>query len=187
MSTGDDVLAQRACEGDQQAFIELYNKYENDIYRFAYYLSGEASFASDLFQETWYRVANHFCQGKPVRNFRIWIFTIARNVFIDELRKRKFRRFFLGNAAYQREGNLEDHFEAEPSIEEEFEFNDAMNMALDTLAEKQRSAFLLCYVSGLSTKEAAQVLHIAEGTVKATLFKAVRKMREALKDFQFTR
>jgi RNA polymerase sigma-70 factor, ECF subfamily len=189
MPQGDSELVSKACHGDLLAFDELFKKHENSIYRYALYLTGSQNKASELYQETWLRVAKAFQMHPSINNFKSWLVTITTNIFRDQLRKNKIRSFFLGNEAVEFDYYKNDDFSniVVPSVrsaENSIDQKQAILEALDTLTLKQRMVFTLFYVEGFKIDEIGSSLKIASGTVKATLFKAVRKMRLELEEFK---
>lgn len=188
MSRDDAELLARAGRGDQSAFATLYHEYESDLYRYSLYLADGPDAAEELFQETWFRAVKHIGH-KPIRNFKQWLFTIATNLYRDELRKRKVRRFVpLGESG---EGDYRvpesDAVPAAPLSNpsaDDFALREALNAAVNTLTPKQRTAFVLVYVQGLKIREAGEVLGKPEGTVKSALYRALEALRAQLEEFR---
>lgn len=189
MPRDDAELLADASRGNQSAFTTLYNRYETDLYRFAFHLAGGPDAAEELFQETWFRAVKYLGK-KPVVDFKKWLFAIAVNLYRDELRKRKVRRLFLG-----RESVEEDHGGAEtlggtavaPKVRpaaEGFTIREALNKAMKNLTHRQRTIFVLTYVEGFKIREVSEMLGKAEGTVKSTLYRALAILRDELKDFR---
>jgi RNA polymerase sigma factor (sigma-70 family) len=73
--------------GDLDALSALLTRYQNRLYRYLLRLVREPAEAEDLFQQTWLRVAEKIRQYDPRRNFEAWLFTLARNLAIDHLRR----------------------------------------------------------------------------------------------------
>ena len=185
MPQDEAELVAKASQGDAEAFAALYRKYEKPLYRFVLYLTGKSSLAEELYQETWCRVARSFHKNRSVDNFKNWLFTISVNLYRDEIRKKKVQRFFLG-----REGVQEDYDDelpcasiVVPSVKDsadQFELWEALNVALKSLTFRQKTVFMLHHVEGFRLSEIGKILKISEGTVKATLHKAVLKIRNEL-------
>jgi RNA polymerase sigma-70 factor (ECF subfamily) len=163
--------------------------YETDLYRFAFYLAGGPDAAEELFQETWYRAVRHLGR-KPVADFKKWLFTIATNLFRDELRKRKIRRLVLGRESVEElHGDPEGEqrppvTRAIPADAEGFAIREALNKAMKKLTHKQRTIFVLTYVEGFKIHEAGEMLGKPEGTIKSTLHRALLILRDELKEFR---
>ncbi len=167
---------------DQVAFQELFKTHEADLFRYARYLSDSQSAADDIYQETWLRVAT-FLQHKPViRNFKNFLFSVATNIHRDDLKKRKVRRFFLGPSI--NDENEHQHIWVASEFKPDDLLSDALEESLQQLSARQRSMFCLSYIEGFKISEISQMMNCAEGTVKATIYKAVQKLRQDLKEFR---
>jgi RNA polymerase sigma-70 factor (ECF subfamily) len=186
----DRELVKRACSGDTGSFETLYDRYEAPVFRYAFFLAGERFLAEELFQETWLRVARAFSRNKHPDDFRRWLFTIVTNLHRDELRKRRIRRFFLGGSrnedrlrspgnAVERECDIEMHGHIRKA-----EIRCAIDRIVQKLPSRQKAVFTLCVLEEWRISEVSDLLGIAEGTVKATLHRVMKKMRPALEEFR---
>ena len=189
MPIGDSELVQKASSGDQDAFEELFKKYEGPVYRYLLYLCRSPHKAAELYQETWLRVSNALLNQHQVTHFKKWLITIATNLFRDHLRKKWFQSFFLGQEMVEADFNEETNPYSTvvpqlPSGDLLYDLNEAIFEGLKSLSTKQKTVFILFHIEGYKIFEISETLDIAQGTVKATLFKAVRKMRKELKDFR---
>lgn len=189
MPRDDAELLARAGRGDQSAFAALYNEYEADLYRFALYLADGPDAAEELFQETWFRVVKHLGKN-PVTNFKQWLFTIATNLYRDELRKRKVRRLVAGSETSEDRYGGTGADEPPPAaphsrpVAEGFALREALNKAMKKLTYRQRTTFVLVYVEGFKIREAGDILGKPEGTVKSTLYRALEVLRGELEEFR---
>jgi len=188
MPRDEAELVARAGRGDQSAFAALYTMYEADLYRFSYYLADGPDTAEELFQETWFRAVKHLGK-KPVANFKGWLFTIATNLYRDELRKRKVRRLFLGREPVDDdygETGADGRTAAAPQTTPAagFAIREALNKAMKKLTDRQRTIFVLTYVEGFKIREVCEILGKPEGTVKSTLHRALVTLRSELKEFR---
>ena len=166
---------------DAAAFDANFRKYETALFRYVCYLAG--SDAEDIYQETWLRVARHLSRGKSVRNFKSFLFTTATNIFRDELRKNKVRHFFLGPSL--NDATSDESIRISPQATPDHTgFDEALRQSLETLTPKQRTMFCLCYIEGFKIREISRIMQCAQGTVKATIFKAVRKIRRDLSEYK---
>lgn len=166
-----------------ERFEQLFQQHEAALFRYIRCLTGDPSLTEDIYQETWLRVARHLRDGKKFSNAKSFLFTIATNIFRDELRRRRVRRFFLGPSLEQIEQaeNLPAAIRQRP---EQPEVAEALETALQKLTVRQRTMFSLSHVEGFSTAEISRLMSCAEGTVKATIFKAVQKLRAELREFR---
>lgn len=77
------------------AFDNLYKKYQNAVFSFAYYLTQNRGDAEDLFQEAWLRIAKKLPDEVNIQSIKAWIFTVVANLHRDELRKKRIRKLFF--------------------------------------------------------------------------------------------
>ena len=125
---------------------------------------------------------------KPVTNFKQWLFTIATNLYRDDLRKRKIRNFVAGSETtedrYGGAGGRPPVTAQTRPAAEGFVIREALNKAVKKLTHRQRAAFVLVYVEGFKIREAGEILGKSEGTVKSTLYRALEILRVELKEFR---
>jgi len=191
MPPEDGELIQRIIQNDLRAFDELFKKYQESVYRFAYYLTRNQIEADDLFQETWLRTVKYLPTSSNIRDFKAWILTITTNLHRDELRKKQIRKIFSPFRSEQ--SNREnDHLE-KLDVETGRNLNDESNrvdisLALDeaiaALPVKQRRVFLLKEIEGLKHAEIGEMLHAPIGTIKSLFHKAIKKLQQELSEFR---
>lgn len=160
MQEPDPRTIRLAASGDVDAFTEIVRATQPHVWRFIRHLVHDDDLAADLTQDTYLRVHRSLHSFRGDSLFRSWLYRIARNVTIDEQRRR----------ARRPERALPDEI-AEPAgvgpgLRAE------LDVALAELPELQRSAFVLVEVFGLRYREVAGVLEIPEGTVKSRVYKA---------------
>src|SRR6056297_3032720 len=85
----EKILLNQIKRGDEHAFGELYDKYKDDIYRFVYFKVSSEEKAHDLVNEAFLKIYDYLKKGKDIRNFRAFLYKIARNIVIDFYRTRK--------------------------------------------------------------------------------------------------
>jgi RNA polymerase sigma-70 factor (ECF subfamily) len=144
-------------------FSSLYKKYAPDVYRFALYLSNERGEAEDITSETFVRA---WTSPEPIvmATVKSYLFTIARNLFFQGLRK-KARHFSLND-------ELRDP-QAGPYVQaEQKEKLHSVMMELQRLPEASRSALLMRAVDGMAYEEIAQVLGISLSAAKVKVHRA---------------
>ncbi len=178
----DEHLLQQIKAGDRSAFENFYHRHQQSVYRLSVYLCRDQQTAEERFQEVWFRVTRHLQRGKPVRKPRQWLMTLTANVCRDAWRRDRRRRLLFTNPS--------DKFSSEiastPSSDAAWEFHQALQRGLQTLSERQRTAFVLSIMEGFKIREIAEIMRVAEGTVKATLHAAIKKMRHQLGEFHET-
>jgi len=146
-------------------FEELYIAYSPDVYRFATWLSGNSNDAEDITAETFARAWMNF-DNIRTETLKAYLFTIARNRYLESLRKRQ-DHVPLDETHPDTSPRLEKRLETQSEI-------DQIRNTLRTMAEIDRSAFVMRVQYDLSYAEIARVLHLSEGNVKVKVHR-IRK------------
>lgn len=155
----DPRVIHAAAQGDLDAFTELVQTYQMELWRFLRHLLGDESLAEDVAQETFMRAHRHLSSFAFRSKFSTWLFRIGRNAAIDALRARDRRRRLVRELPIPR--NPEG-----PALRTEVE------AALRSLPVALRESFVLVESLGLTYREAGQAIGIPEGTVKSRVFRA---------------
>src|SRR5262252_3374174 len=162
--SSDAALLAEAAAGGEAAFVELYRRRRDDVYRFAYALTRSRSFAQDATQEVFLQVlenAGRFDAEKGTA--RAWLLGCARHVVIDRLRAENRR----GDEAPE-QATAEDH-ELRVLNEQRLV---RLHAAIARLPLEYREALVLCELAELPYAEAAAVLDCPVGTVRSRLHRA---------------
>jgi RNA polymerase sigma-70 factor, ECF subfamily len=160
----------------------LYDEHAAVLWRYALRLTGDAAHAEDVVQETLLRAWQHpEVVGDTERSARAWLFTVARNMIIDDRRSARYRNVV---ASTDVDGAPE---QATPD-----EVNSALDRlliadAMTQLSAEHRAVIERSYYRGWTTAQIAGDLEIAEGTVKSRLHYAVRALRLTLQELGVTR
>jgi len=161
------------------------------VYRFALRLSGDSDEAADLVQETYLRAFRGWDQYTRGTRAKSWLFTICRNVFLRQ-RERHSRHQAVVERHAERDDTLPDPVNPiwasiTPNDPEGAFFDaiidDEILRAIDALPEEYRSVLLLSDVDGLAYQEIADLVEVPVGTVKSRLFRARRRLQEALYEY----
>ena len=172
-----DGIMERCAVGDDRAFDELYRRSAQRIRGFLVRMSGSASLADDLTQETFVRIhraRGSFASGSAALP---WMFAIARNAFLDHTRREGVRRNAKNDVARADEAAPDTRGDEVVAAREML---DVVRATLDTMPMLQREAFVLLRFEGLSVAEAAQILGATEAAVKVRAFRAYEALRAAL-------
>jgi len=169
------------------AFDDLYEKYQNAVFGFAYYLTQNRGDAEDLFQEAWLRIAKKLPDEVNMKSIKAWIFTIVANLHRDELRKKRIRRlFFLQKAmSLEKENSVFPILPQKPisvNSDEAYQTNTGRDIAqaLARLPDRQRRVFVLKEIADFKQAEISEILGIPVGTVKSLMHRAVSRLRQEL-------
>lgn len=185
----DHMLIAGTREGDEMAFQELVSRYRNPITNFVYRMLNDYDRAVDLAQETFVRVYMNVERYQANYSFSTYIYRIASNLAISDLRQRKRRRLVPIPSFFDKEGDeveieLPDERTIHPDdtmIHEERRL--AIAKAIATLPEKYRTAVILRDVEGRSYEEISAVLELSDGTVKSRINRARNLLKEKLREY----
>ena len=160
---------------------ELLGLQEN-MFSFALSLTADQTKAEDLMQDTTLKVLVNKEKYRDDTNFKGWVFTVMRNLFINDYHRTvRTRNIFDTNADLSFVGTL-DETEGLPSPDQEMTLKE-INLAIDSLTDEYKMPFSM-YVSGFKYKEIAETLDLPIGTVKSRIFFARKKLQSNLKDFR---
>ena len=165
MQETDPALIRAATAGDLAAFEQIVRTHQQQVWRYLRRLLGDDDAAEDVAQETFLRVYRRLSSFAFQAKFSTWVFQIAHNAGLDELRARQRRDRLAATVAPQPT--------ASPGPGEARAEIDA---ALASLPVGQRDALVLVEVLGLRYREVAGVLGVPEGTVKSRVFSARRHL-----------
>ncbi|MCS6954333.1 MAG: RNA polymerase sigma factor [Bryobacterales bacterium] len=179
------AIVARARAGDPQAFAELVERYERQIYRLARHITHNDEDAEDVLQETFLKAYENLPGFQGQSKFYTWLVRIAVNEALMKLRKRRSSKvvsldetFDTGEETVAREIAVwEDHPEEQYSREE---LRRILEEAIDSLPPLYRTVFVLRDVDELSTEETAGVLGISIPAVKSRLLRARLQLRDKL-------
>jgi RNA polymerase sigma-70 factor (ECF subfamily) len=164
---------------DERRLVALYDAHARSVWRYVVHLTGDPSGADDIVQETLLRAwrSPRILAQEP-DSTRAWMFTVARNLVIDEARSAK-RRHEIGVAETPERGGVDGTDALFESL--------LVEEALAGLDYEHRAAIVYAYYGGCTIAEVARRLGIPEGTVKSRLHYGLRALRLALQEKGVTR
>jgi RNA polymerase sigma-70 factor, ECF subfamily len=186
----DHSLLEATRTGDEDAFYEIVRRYRNQITNYVYRILEDYDCAVDLAQETFVRVYNNVDRYQATYSFSTYIYKIAHNLAISEIRKRKRHRliplpfFFSDKDGEEVEIELPDQrlTQADDVIISD-ERNKAVKKAIGSLPEKYRGALVLCHLEEKSYEEISEILGLPVGTVKSRINRARNLLKEKLREY----
>lgn len=191
-STTDNALVSEFIAGNDEAFAQLVSRYKDSITNYLNMMVGNYDVAVDLCQETFIRVYRSINRYSNLYQFSTWIYRIATNLAIDEMRYRKrrgqvFYKNILGNRRAADEQGRE--FEA-PDVRrtpsEEVlrkESSRILTDAIRSLPRKYRTAFIMKEVQELPYETIAKILKCSPGTIKSRLHRARELLQRKLEHY----
>jgi len=172
----ESTLIRHAANGDAAAWEPLMLAHQEAVFRLSYLLLGDPDDAEDIAQETFLRAWNHLKRFDVTRPLRPWLLSIASNLASN--RRRSAGRYLSA---------LTRAFRNEPTPSASIEEKSTRHMeashlwkAVQTLSVPDQQIVYLRYFLDLSVAETAEVLKIAEGTVKSRLSRALDRLREII-------
>src|SRR6266853_568113 len=186
----DHALLEGTLAGDEDAFAELVGRYRNRITSYIYRMTNDYDGAVDLAQETYLRVYRAAGRYQTTHAFSTYIYRIATNLAISELRKRKRRRLVsLTGLLSSEDGQEARDFDAPDDRPlQDISLVDAekravIKRAISTLPDKYRAPLVLRDVEGKSYDEIAAILSTSEGTVKSRINRARNFLRDKMRNY----
>ncbi|HTM45428.1 MAG TPA: RNA polymerase sigma factor [Polyangiaceae bacterium] len=187
----DEVLMLRYQRGDKDAFAVLVRRYQVRVYNFVLrHLRSEAS-AEEIAQEVFLRIVQRASAFKHEARFSTWLYTIARNLCVDHLRKANLRRHPSLDQPVGSDADApslgEQVADPAPTVERRAASSQvafSILQAVDELSEDQREVFLLREIAHLPFKEIAELTNTSENTVKSRMRYALEHLQLKLSEFE---
>lgn len=185
----DHQLIEATKAGDEAAFAEIVNRYRNPITNYLYRFLNDYEEAVDLAQETFVRVYFALERYHTEYAFSTYIYRIATNLAISEIRKRKRRKLLSLTGLFQTETESDVEFQPpdERTLPDESLIEDERSRviakAISTLPEKYRAPIVLRDVEAKTYEEIAQILNLGLGTTKSRISRARGLLKEKLKHY----
>jgi RNA polymerase sigma-70 factor (ECF subfamily) len=188
----DEVLMIRFQSGDRSAFAVLLRRHQAPLYNFVFRHLRSGTAAEDVVQEAFVRVVQSVAEFKHEARFSTWLYTIARNLCIDHMRKGALRRHPSLDAPKPgaEDGGPtlgEQTADPRPNVERAAgsgEIRERVLAAVSELPDQQREVFLMREVSNLPFREIAQIVGVPENTVKSRMRYALERLQVALCEFE---
>lgn len=186
----DHSLIEATRHGDEAAFAEIMRRYRSPIVNFLYRFLNDYEEAVDLAQETFVRIYFAIDRYHTSYAFSTYIYRIASNLAISELRRRKRRRILSLNGLLQN-GSQEEAADFEPADERKLpdadlvddEQSRVIGRAISALPEKYRLPLILRDIEGRSYEDVAVILELGLGTTKSRISRARGLLKEKLKGY----
>jgi len=185
----DVQLMLRFQKGDTEAFQQLFHKFSPSVVNFAFRFLGTQARAEEIAQEVFLQVYRWQNRYEPKAKFSTWLFKIAHNHCLNEVRKGEYRVSLESlNPSEdlegdERERNLPDTTASKgEDILAAKEAADRIEKVLQRVPKSQRTALLLSRMEGMSYQEVAEVLGSTEKAVKSLVFRATHSLKEGLRD-----
>jgi RNA polymerase sigma-70 factor (ECF subfamily) len=187
----DEALMRRFQRGEAEAFTVLLGRHRRSVYNFVLRFVRAAAAAEDLTQDAFVRVVQGSATFQHDARFTTWLFSIARNLCVDHLRKMTHRRHASLDQADGPDSSapaLVDRVAGGESSGERAaigtQLRERIAQAIDTLPDDQREVFLLREVGCVPFREIAAIVGVNENTVKSRMRYALLRLQEALSEYE---
>ena len=180
----DEKLILRFQEGDINAYNELVKRYKDRLFNFVLRYFNNAEQAEDVVQDTLIKLYTHASYYKNIAKFSTWIFTIAKNNALTELRKNKRKQT---DSLWTEDGKVIDINSKEESLESKVQNEiaiDQLDKFLDEIPENFRMAVVLRDFQELSYEEISTILEIPIGTIKSRINRGRIQLAQKMKHFK---
>ncbi len=170
-----DILINQSLEGDKEAFSELFNHYRQSVKGLLLSLSNNDFDSNDLLQETFIKAFLNLAKYNNKYQFKVWLLSIAKNIFIDYVRRRSVKSY-MSLLSYD-----DVHEIIDENIDiDKYDICQMVALHIEELAPKYRKIVELRYYIGYDYSEIAKELSIPEGTVKNRLYRAKQLLRDSI-------
>lgn len=175
----DSRLARKVQKGDRQAFEILLAKYERPIYSFIFHFFRDRAMCEDLTQETFLRAYRFIGSFRPREKLSTWLFSIAKNLCIDELRRLR-KGTTVDIDAVEPDLLVADAAEGtDPQLSAIIaQQGDILRSAITRLPDKYRTCIILFYFNELSYEEISEVMKVSLSNTKILLFRGKKMLME---------
>lgn len=181
----DGVLAQQTLAGDPYAFEDLVKRYSTPLFNFIYRFLGDYDQACDILQHVFIQLHTSLSTLRTDKPLKAWLFQVARNRCLDELRRKRVIHFSELESVNEDEelsplAAIPDNGPLPEELAEQSDLQQRLQEAIQTLPIKFRSVVLLRYAGQLSFSEIGQTLSMPEATAKTYFQRAKPLLRTAL-------
>ena len=168
----DAALVNDCKRGDRRAMAQLVSQYERPVFNAAYRILGNADDAADITQTVFLKVFEHIADYDPNFRFFSWIYRIAINESLNQVKKRRNQEPLADSQASPWR-SPEEHLESKRLC-------DRVQGALMELERDYRTVVVLKHMSGCSYQQISEILQLPEKTVKSRLYTARQLMKKTL-------
>jgi len=182
-SYSDEQLMLLFQGGNENAYIELVNRYKDKLINFIFNYLGDIESSEDVVQETMIKLYQKKHYYKEIAKFSTWLYTIAKNLANTELRKRKQRKTTL-LSQFSKDDKMYDLPSNDNEVGQEIQteiVSKIIREAVDQLSEKFKTVITLRDIQQLSYEDISEIIDVPIGTVKSRINRARLQLQVELK------
>ncbi len=188
----ENILVKKAINGDNSAFEMLMEKHMGIIYNIALRMTANQDDAEDMTQEIMIKIFRSLSSFKGNSKFSTWIYRVAVNTCLDELKKKKNKKHLSLDAEIsgddgENQIEIKDDSPSPEKLAEQNELRDMVAAAVKLLSDEHRAVIVLRDIRGMSYSEIAEILGCSDGTVKSRISRARAQLKMILeKEYNFS-
>lgn len=171
--TDEELMQHYQSNKNVQAFERIYDRHFISLTKYLFWLSGETERSKDLAQNIFVKVLNNPGLFDSSKNFKVWLFVIAKNAWKNEIRDRSRRLKLEKNISQQNSSDPKrklDDLSKQRLLE--------VNSAIAELSDAHKEVIALKYTNNFTIEEIAEILNCSKGTVKSRLFYAIKNIKK---------
>lgn len=173
----DGELMAAVAGGDLNALGVLFERHHQRVHSLCYRMTGDASVADDLVQESFLRILRYSKGFRGRAAFTTWLYRLVRNVCLDHLSAENRSQMRAAVAMAEHQTDARDDHDADPRL-------DALRSALGRLDPDKRDVLVLSRYEGLSYAEIAEICQTTVGAIKVRAHRAMRELRQHLEELE---
>lgn len=166
----DENIMFEVQNGDLDKSSLLFERYQTKVYNYFLRICFNEQLSMDLSQNTFYRMLHYRASYKPKLSFKSWLFGIARNVFLDNVKNKHSKTGSLENVS--REQTVENN-----TVIEKFE-HEALYQALNKLNNEDKELIVMSRFQNIKYNEIAEIHGLSLSAVKVKIHRAIKRLRE---------
>jgi RNA polymerase sigma-70 factor (ECF subfamily) len=183
----DAQAMQRVAAGDRRAFALLFDRYHASVARFAFRFVGDRARAEELTQDIFVKLYRNAKAYKPSAQFKTFLFRVATNHCLNEVRRGEYRVTHTSTAPTEEESGIEiagPEGERPDEAVAGRELERAVGEALKGLSDRERAAFTMCRFEGMAYRDIAEALEASEAAVKSLIHRATLAVARKIEELQ---
>lgn len=168
-----DLMASFCSTGNEKLFEKVYENHFIPLSKYMAWISGDTEFGKDIAQSIFLKIFQNPNTFDPTRNFKVWLYSIAKNYWKNELRHQKVQQKHIETLRLVVDEEEEEPIELKKKKE-------ALQKAIESLSLAHKEVFVLKYSNNLSITEISEVCNCSRGTVKSRLFYSMKHIKESI-------
>ena len=180
VTQNEKQLIENILNGDRNLFSFIVKQYQERVFRLVIGFLHEKEEAEDITQEIFIKTFQSLHKFRGEAAFSTWLYRIAVTTSLTHIERKKRKNFIINVGEKLQLLKHKSHFETDSEYPEIEELDLAIKNAIDSLTEKQRTAFVLQKYEELSQKEIAEIMHTTEGAIEQHLQRAKQNLQKKL-------